>query len=224
MEPKRSLSESDKKTIACSQRWMCNICNDILPSTYEVDHIVPFSISHNDNYENLQAICNTCHSLKTQKECNRIYKFKKLCSLKGEKLCWFCTNKLEENHVCSKVLVPIKFNKVIENKNVEKFESSINKFINVNDKTLYIKFKRDSIWVNNYYTDVGDYTIKSIHRAIYIGTKYHKKKYNKLEITIDFDEEVSDEVIDFLSDGIEDRILNMRIFEKNTDYEFICLE
>ena len=34
---------------------------------YEIDHIIEHSISHDDREENLQALCKTCHSVKTKR-------------------------------------------------------------------------------------------------------------------------------------------------------------
>ena len=34
-------------------------------SGYEVDHIIEWSISHDDNDSNLQALCPACHNVKT---------------------------------------------------------------------------------------------------------------------------------------------------------------
>ena len=36
-------------------------------SGYDIDHIEEFSITHNDDLENLQALCHNCHSVKTKK-------------------------------------------------------------------------------------------------------------------------------------------------------------
>ncbi len=32
---------------------------------YKIDHIIKHAISHNDNEENFQVLCKTCHSVKT---------------------------------------------------------------------------------------------------------------------------------------------------------------
>lgn len=36
-------------------------------SGYEIDHIKEFSLTHDDNNENLQALCKSCHTVKTKK-------------------------------------------------------------------------------------------------------------------------------------------------------------
>ena len=59
----RKLSEATKKNVAYSQRWTCNICQILLPPTYQVDHIVPHAILADDSPDNLQALCPNCHSL-----------------------------------------------------------------------------------------------------------------------------------------------------------------
>lgn len=37
-------------------------------SGYEIDHIIPFSVSKDDSRNNLHALCSNCHSYKTKKE------------------------------------------------------------------------------------------------------------------------------------------------------------
>ncbi len=41
-------------------------------SGYEIDHIVEFSLTNNDDISNLQALCKSCHTVKT-KNFNRKY-------------------------------------------------------------------------------------------------------------------------------------------------------
>ena len=107
----RKLRESDKKIIASAQEWKCNLCLRLLSSTYQIDHIIPLSVSEDDSYENLQALCSNCHSSKTQKEGNRIYQFKKLSAILNAELCWYCLETSATSHrECSltKILKPVK--------------------------------------------------------------------------------------------------------------------
>ena len=94
----RKLSESVKKTIAARQRYQCANkpgselrglkgydcklwkINDEYKGNfdeygYEIDHIIEYSISANDKQKNLQALCKTCHGVKTkrfsQKKCKK---------------------------------------------------------------------------------------------------------------------------------------------------------
>jgi hypothetical protein len=85
----RSLSESIKKSIAAKQRYKCankpgitliGLGDYVCPlwkindedkgifddSGYEIDHITEFCISHNDDVKNLQALCKSCHAVKTK--------------------------------------------------------------------------------------------------------------------------------------------------------------
>ena len=107
----RKLKETEKKLIAANQEWKCLSCKSILKSTYQIDHIIPFSISQDDSINNLQALCANCHSLKTQKESNRIVLFKKLRATVNSNLCWFCLEKIdsfENQHSCTRYLKEIK--------------------------------------------------------------------------------------------------------------------
>ena len=82
----RNVRESTKKKIAGKQYYKCanepsiilyNLKNYKCPmwllyngsfdeSGYEIDHIKEFSISHNDMESNLQALCVSCHRVKTR--------------------------------------------------------------------------------------------------------------------------------------------------------------
>ena len=65
---KRSVSESKKKFIAAKQGWKCRECNEILPATYEVDHITRLQHGGSNEIDNLQALCPSCHRNKTMME------------------------------------------------------------------------------------------------------------------------------------------------------------
>jgi hypothetical protein len=65
---KRSVSESKKKYIAAKQGWKCRECSQILPATYEVDHITRLQHGGSNELDNLQALCPSCHRNKTMME------------------------------------------------------------------------------------------------------------------------------------------------------------
>lgn len=64
----RNVLSSTKKLVAYSQRWCCNVCHDLLPPTYEVDHIDRLCDGGSNDVANLQALCPSCHRLKTMME------------------------------------------------------------------------------------------------------------------------------------------------------------
>jgi 5-methylcytosine-specific restriction endonuclease McrA len=65
----RSWCESQKRRCAARNEWKCGICQCILPSTYEVDHIIPLHRGGLDDIEtNAMVCCPNCHRDKTQKE------------------------------------------------------------------------------------------------------------------------------------------------------------
>ena len=46
--------------------YCCNLCRNILiPSDFEIDHIIPLSCGGRNHYDNLQALCYSCHKFKT---------------------------------------------------------------------------------------------------------------------------------------------------------------
>ena len=86
----RNISESKKKRIAGKQFYKCankpdvnilNLENYTCPlwakqgniegsfdeSGYEIDHNIEYSVSHDNSEENLQALCKSCHSVKTKR-------------------------------------------------------------------------------------------------------------------------------------------------------------
>ena len=100
---KRKLTETTKKIVASSQSWRCDVCKNTLPPSYQIDHIIPHSISEDDSEQNLRALCPTCHSNKTQVENRRIIDYKKIKRFCPDKnVCWFCFETYSTFHTCSK--------------------------------------------------------------------------------------------------------------------------
>jgi 5-methylcytosine-specific restriction endonuclease McrA len=65
---KRHVPNSMKKIVAAEQKWCCNICQELLDATYEVDHRIPLWNGGKNNKSNLQALCPSCHAKKTYSE------------------------------------------------------------------------------------------------------------------------------------------------------------
>ena len=65
----RHVSQTLKNRVAHKNNWTCYVCLEILPPTFEIDHITP-SINglYNNDEANLQALCPNCHRLKTASE------------------------------------------------------------------------------------------------------------------------------------------------------------
>lgn len=63
----RALTEAEKKFVASRQGYKCNVCNDLLTNTYEIDHVEMQSVRRSDTHAqfNLQALCPKCHRTKT---------------------------------------------------------------------------------------------------------------------------------------------------------------
>ena len=59
------LSQNVKKFVAANQKWSCNHCQQLLDSTYEIDHIIPVYQGGSNEMSNLQALCRNCHGKKT---------------------------------------------------------------------------------------------------------------------------------------------------------------
>lgn len=245
----RKLKETDKKIIASSQEWKCNICKSIFSSSYQIDHIVPFSVSENDSYENLQALCSNCHSCKTQKEYSRIYQYKKLCSIINKKLCWFC---LEENidHINHKCLFApsLKLIKIpsieIKKLNIldkyyytENIENDVSietdafclidkmKNIDLHNCTLHIHLLPKQICYNrSYYIIPKDYTIDEIVNGAISFFNNNKITYNSVEVEIDMssEEDTPDELVDYLHTYLPEKMPAYIFKSTDIDYTYNC--
>ena len=67
------ISLFTKYDILSRQDFKCNICNCEIAyeaniPIFDIDHIIPFSVSGNDTIENLQALCLNCHRKKSSSE------------------------------------------------------------------------------------------------------------------------------------------------------------
>lgn len=225
----RKLKEKDKKIIASSQGWRCKKCEKILPASYEIDHIIPFSISSNDSHDNLQALCSNCHSSKSQRENNRINQFKKKQSSSGKILCWFCLDEVKSSHNCNKVMIDIENSAIILNVNeFDKFIYSKNKAVDKKEQicsSLCIKLLPNVIVVNNYFTDaVGDYSVDRIVKIIDIALLISKNvvKFTKVEIDMSDmhpEEGIPDELVDHIHEFLPEKI-SPNIFKIGEDIEY----
>ena len=66
---KRSWGVSEQKIVAARQKWRCAKCDEMLDSTYQLDHIVPlWEGGSDDHVNNANALCANCHATKTQHE------------------------------------------------------------------------------------------------------------------------------------------------------------
>lgn len=65
---RRKISSDEKRMVGATQQWKCAICQQNLPSAYEVDHIKPLWKGGEDIMSNLQALCPNCHGEKTLRE------------------------------------------------------------------------------------------------------------------------------------------------------------
>ena len=65
---KRNVTPYTKKIVAARQKWICKTCTKTLSADFHVDHIIPLFKGGDNNIENLQALCPTCHMLKSAME------------------------------------------------------------------------------------------------------------------------------------------------------------
>jgi 5-methylcytosine-specific restriction protein A len=67
-QPRKHWSIRERHCVAAHQGWQCNLCNEILPSCFDIDHEVPLFKGGADAFHNLQALCVPCHRNKTAAE------------------------------------------------------------------------------------------------------------------------------------------------------------
>lgn len=248
-EMSRKLRESTKKVIAYRQEYKCAGCDKLLPPSFQVDHIIPHSISNDDSEDNLQCLCPNCHCSKTQRENIRIIKYKKLClSNVNKSFCWFCLEGFSDidthKFSCSKIL------KKFENEEKQKaslkedllYQYAFDKTQKQMEKLSIINNKVDNtlnieiflynfcIYINNnvFKCKNNDITISDISEAIELCTR--SKKYSNAisNINIKIVDKIEDDKFDIMKNEcfeyISDNLLNHipeRILNKDEQVFFI---
>lgn len=62
------LTEAKKRRIAAKQGYLCASCKNVLPSTWNLDHLVPLHLGGSNSLSNFQVLCPNCHADKSQRE------------------------------------------------------------------------------------------------------------------------------------------------------------
>jgi len=227
---KRKLSEGSKKNIAYEQEYKCANCRNLLPPSYQVDHIIPHSISNCDERENLEALCPNCHANKTQLESKRIFEYKALLNScdEGVKICWFCLQSAddeedERSHKCSRTLVDIP-------KLVKKQQETINTFEEMCSKFKYIKLNQSEnsiltikivgayVYVDNFFTKLTrGVNARDVAKAVRIATRTKRNtgRYTKVCIVTE------PEYIEMLGNELPDLMPTFIFKDGDIEYEFV---
>ena len=59
----------EQRIVGARQAWRCNLCKELLPAVFHLDHIRPlWDGGSNDLDENSQILCTPCHAVKTLNE------------------------------------------------------------------------------------------------------------------------------------------------------------
>ncbi len=159
---KRNVTEAMKKLVAAKQKYKCankpgsNLfrledykcplwsrkedCGLFDESGYEIDHIIEHSKSHDDSESNLQALCVSCHRVKTKK-----FNMSKKGSIPViKKMVFYSLNKKRVVNICtaaksnSKIIGQINYGNQIDI--YETRESGWNK-IKCNNMIGYVKIE-----------------------------------------------------------------------------------
>jgi len=83
------LPDIYRTLILKQQNHKCAICSVFL-DVYDIDHIVPYRIHQTHKFNNLQALCPTCHARKTRREQKEIRLFIECEKTKSYRYCWTC--------------------------------------------------------------------------------------------------------------------------------------
>jgi hypothetical protein len=62
------FNKEERNAIKENQNGLCNLCQDKISRSFEIDHIRPLSNGGNNETANLQALCVSCHQEKTKEE------------------------------------------------------------------------------------------------------------------------------------------------------------
>lgn len=207
----------------------------LLPPTYQIDHIIPWSLCHDDSECNLQALCANCHSEKTRKEAHRILQYKKLLNQCPDdcSLCWFCleTYITTSSHLCDRTLKDIRTLRKNQEKVMSSFEELCSKYkyikkVGTSDHILHVKIVliNNTVIVDNVIVKFNEELFVShIVEAIFLATRTKTKSRlydNIIHFTIESgtnDDVDKQECISFLenSDIIEQ--LPPRIFKRQDE-------
>lgn len=62
------ITPARKRIVGASQGWRCGKCDQLLPASFQVDHIVKRSLGGSNDASNLMALCNMCHGMKVSRQ------------------------------------------------------------------------------------------------------------------------------------------------------------
>jgi hypothetical protein len=84
------LTRIEKTIVAAASKWRCGMCCELLPASYEIDHIIPYCLIESNRF--IWALCPNCHGTKSLLERERT---RNMCTLKRylvptSRLCYMC--------------------------------------------------------------------------------------------------------------------------------------
>jgi HNH endonuclease len=82
---RRHLTPYRRNRKAREQDWRCADCKALLPAMFHVDHRVPLCEGGSNDWDNLAAICPTCHAAKSAVELERSWDRRRERSLRVSK-------------------------------------------------------------------------------------------------------------------------------------------
>jgi 5-methylcytosine-specific restriction endonuclease McrA len=65
---RKRLSNFRRLEVAYKQKYQCALCQILLPPRFQIDHIQALHCGGTNALSNLQALCGTCHDVKSGKE------------------------------------------------------------------------------------------------------------------------------------------------------------
>ena len=95
-----------KKRIMFGQAYRCGMCEQLLPPTFEINHIEPHCVGANNHPSNLVALCKECHGAYTQAQALWIRRASRVAaSSPSSRLCLGCRHIVSQYfpHSCARV-------------------------------------------------------------------------------------------------------------------------
>lgn len=60
-DPRRLFTPAQRETIAIDQQWRCAVCNNHLPESFDVHHVIEWANGGRTTTDNGMAVCRECH-------------------------------------------------------------------------------------------------------------------------------------------------------------------
>jgi Zn finger protein HypA/HybF involved in hydrogenase expression len=113
-----TIRKNIKKYLFEVQEGKCKKCHKELGRIYDVDHVIPFSISEDNSEGNLQLLCPNCHAEKSRGGERRRINIFKIAFKNRQPHCWNCWKRVSpyffSKYFCNKCETQILEDNLVE--------------------------------------------------------------------------------------------------------------